>query len=351
MDVVGGTEIRFSAIQGDYSSSAKPDAEENGVPSTNIPGGNHFFSRDIGVYLQSGIDVMQNMKLTLGVRYDNNKIRTDEGYGNVFNPRVAIVYTPKSFIFKAIYAEAFKDATNREKYSTAAGKRELPNPDLQPEKVKNAEISVGKKINEWVFINANAYRSMYSNIIQEVQVTREDGTKTNQNQARGQAEIYGVNAYSDLKFGAFTGYANYTYTKPYMIDPKNSIGEILTDSLGNPYNKLRISDIASHQTNVGVTWLYKNALSVNLRTNVIGKRTTGYGTTVPTNPETFEPYALLHGSVNYEHKHSGLSLQLTVFNILNKAYFDPGLDEAYGTLASKLPQNMRNMYLSLNYTF
>lgn len=351
LDVVAGLEFRFSSIQGDYTSSSKNDAEQTGSPLTNIDGGNQFFSQDYGVYAQTGISVVQNLKLTLGIRWDYNKVRENEGYGHVFNPRVTLVYSPGGFIFKAIYAEAFKDATNREKYSTAAGKRELTNPTLQPEKVKNYEISIGKDFDESLMITAAAYYSEYSNIIQEVAVQRTDGTYTNQNQAKGKARIMGINAMADYKWRDLSCYANYTYTLPYAIDPTDSNGDPMLDANGNPYKELRISDIADHQVNIGANYLFRDVLNANLRFNFRGERKTGEETTVPTNTDKFDPYFLLNGALSYSPKKMGLTLQFTIFNILDKQYSSPGLDQATGELASSLEQNGRNMYLSLIYEF
>jgi len=351
IDIVAGFEVRFSSIQGDYTFSKHNDVEENGAALTDIPGGNQFFSRDLGLYLQTGISIIESLKLTLGIRYDNNKIRESQGYGSAFNPRIALVYKPKGFIVKAIYAEAFKDANNREKYSTAPGKRELANPGLQPEKVKNYELAIGKNFSKDVFVNVAAYYAQYSNIIQEVEVELEDGSFTNQNQAKGKGETMGVNAFADWNFNDLSVYVNYTYTLPYTLNPTDSEGNPITDSLGNPYNRLRVSDIADHQANIGANYLFHDVLNFNLRMNFIGARQTGEGTTVPTNPETFDPYAILNGAINYTPKNLGLSIQFSVFNILNTEYYSPGLDEATGVLSSKMKQNGRNMHLSLSYQF
>lgn len=351
IDLLAGFEARYSSIQGDYTISTTNDAEETGFAGSDIPGGNNFYSRDLGLYAQSGIGIVKNLKATLGLRYDNNLIRTSEGYGHVFNPRLALVYTPDGFVFKGIYAEAFKDATNREKYSTAPGKRELSNPDLQPEKVKNFEFSAGKTIGKNTFVNIAAYRSEYSNIIQEVKTLKEDGTSTNQNQAKGQAEIFGINGFADWHIEDFSIYANYTYTNPYTLNPTDSEGKPVTDSLGVPYKKLRISDISNHKINIGGNYTFRKYLNFNLRMNFIGERITGENTTVPTNTDTFSPVAIFNGAVSFTPKDKGLTLQLSIFNIFNTEYFSPGLDQASGDLSSSLAQNGRNLHISLIYEF
>lgn len=351
ISLLGGVEARFSSIQGDYYLAFENDAQQNGFALTDIPGGNQFFSRDIGVYLQSGISILPNLNLTLGGRYDYNIVRQDEGYKNALNERVAIVFSPKTFIFKGIFATAFKDATNKEKYSTAPGKRELPNPGLQPEKVQNIEFSIGKQITDNGIINIAGYYSMYSNIIQLVEVTLDDGTITGQNQALGEAKIYGINAYAMWNIKNINFYANYTFTQPFTLDPQDSDGKILVDSLGNEIHELRIGDIANHRANFGFNYLFKDVLNFNLRTNYVGKRITGENTTVSTNSDVFNPYFILFSTISFTPKNTGVTLQLTANNILNTEYFAPGLDQATGALASSLIQNGRNIYVSLYYNF
>jgi outer membrane receptor protein involved in Fe transport len=348
---ITGIEARLSSIQGDYYLSFDGNAQETGFALTNIDGGNQFFSKDIGVYSQNSLSLIKNLKLILAVRYDFNRVRTTQGYGSVWNGRVALVYSPKSFIFKIFNSSAFKDATNREKYSTAPGKRELPNPDLQPEMVNNYEFSIAKKFNENNIIEITSYRAYYSNIIQEVRVQRNDGTYTNQNQAVGKAIITGINAFANWNIKDFNFYANYTYTLPYTIDPQNSDGSPVTDSLGNEISKLRISDIASHRANFGFNYNFKKIANINVRANYVGQRITGTNTTVSTNTSTFNPYFLLNSTINFSIPKTGITIEFTCFNILNTKYYEPGLDQAISPLAPMLIQNDRNLYLSIFYNF
>ncbi|MBN2663022.1 MAG: TonB-dependent receptor [Bacteroidales bacterium] len=356
-DLVAGVETRFSSNQGDYFVAFENNAQQLGTISVDVAGGNQFFSTDIGAYVQGTVNILPQLNVLLGGRYDFNRVRTTEGYGSVFNERVALVYSPGTLILKGIFATAFKDATNREKYSTAPGKRDLTNPFLEPEKVKNIEFSVAKHFNKdnpnniTKIINFSFYYSMYSNIIQEVQVLQADGSYTNQNQATGKAEIYGINAFSQFDIANFSFYGNYTYTQPFIIDPENSDGTPQADSLGNPIEKLRISDIANHRANFGFNYNLNNTLNFNFRTNFVGQRITGTHTTVPTNTSKFSPYVILNSTVGYTPNNSGITIQFTGFNILNTEYFEPGLDAATGALSPMLAQNRFNFYLSIYYNF
>ncbi len=348
LDIIFGFETRFSSIQGDYLISTTDTAEQKGFFGTNIDGGNHLASRDIGLYLQSSYKITPTLKLTAGLRYDNNKVRANEGYGDAYNPRIALLFTPGKFIFKAIYAEAFKDATNREKYSTAAGKRELSNPLLEPEKVKNYEIEAGRLFSENLYLNVIGYYSFYSNLIQEVKVPYNGGT-TNQNTAIGKQEVMGIQSTANYKFKDFQFYANYTFTDPKNIDPFDADKNPLVDANGNVVKELRIGDIASNQINIGGNYLFKKVLNINLRANYVGAKKVGEGTTSNTNPDTFKPYTVLFGSVSYYLIKYGLTFQFTVNNILDAEYYSPGLDNALSPNESSLIQNGRNIHLKVIY--
>ncbi len=307
LDIIFGFETRFSSIQGDYLISVTDTAEQNGFSLTDIDGGNHLSSRDIGLYLQSSYKITPTLKLTGGLRYDNNKIRANEGYGDAYNPRIALLFTPEKFIFKAIYAEAFKDATNREKYSTAPGVRELSNPDLKPEKVKNYEIEAGRLFSEDFYVNIVGYYSFYSNLIQELKVSYNGGT-TNQTTAIGKQEVMGIHSTAAYKLKNLQLYANYTFTDPKNIDPVDDDKNPLLDDNGEVIKELRIGDIAKHQINLGANYLYKDVLNFNLRANYVGSKKVGEGTTISSNTDTFDPYTVLFGSVSYYFKY-GLTFQ------------------------------------------
>ena len=109
--------------------------------------------------------------------------------------------------------------------------------------------------------------------------------------------------------------------------------------------------MANHQINFGANYLYKEQLNINIRMNLVGKRITGENTTVPSNTEEFNSYAVFNGAVSYTPKNKEFTIQLTVFNLLDKHYFSPGLDLATGSLSSLLIQNKRNIHFSLQYEF
>lgn len=321
IDVMSGLEMRSSLIQGDYAKSTTPFPDETGlVNSRGLLGTNHFRTYDIGFFSQSTWQARKNLSLILGARLDYNKIRQHGGYGLVFNPRVAVVYSPGRFIFKAIYATAFKDASFLQKYGTALG-RELPNPTLEPERVKNFELSAYWQASQAFTINASAYYANYSNVVGTVLVPYNGGT-TGQFQPIGRQRIVGVQMEAKYNWHNYTFTGNYTYTNP--LDRSNG---------------LRISDIADSRVNLILNGNFLKHLNVNWRVNYISARRTGAGTSGSRNPFTlFESVTTHHLTVGYDEILKGTTLMFGVTNLFDKNYFDPGVREATGIYASQLPQ-------------
>lgn len=350
-DVVAGVELRNSFIQGDYylsihSESASvdrfdfPSVIETGSQSVVPGGGNYYEIVEVGAFAQATYRLTDWINLIFGGRYDYNRIRVTGGYGSVFNPRLAVVAYPGNFVFKAIYASAFQNASNWTKFATFAN-RQLTNPTLPPEEVRNLDLSVGYNFNENLYGDVTYYASDYKGSVAQVPVAYQGGT-TLQNQAVGELVIQGVQANLSWRKDNYRVYGNYTYTSPY---DREIVDGQLTE------NFVRIGDIASHQFNAGVNALYFKHLNLNLRTNYIGERKTGPGTNVPANLATFDPVFLLNGSAMYQNIIPGLDFQFGVNNILDQEYNDPGIRTANGVANIMFtPQNRRNYFFKMIYS-
>ncbi|WP_373514740.1 TonB-dependent receptor plug domain-containing protein [Persicitalea sp.] len=333
LEVSGGLEIRASYIQGDYIRSARKFPDETGYQVDSIVGGNNYRSYDLGLYSQLTYRPVSYLKMVGGLRLDNNRIRNLGGYGTVFNPRLAVVYIKDKYIFKAIYATAFKDASNLQKYGTAPD-RQLNNPRLQPERAQNIEVSGNLRVNKDLSFNVVAYRAIYSSVIGTARVQLPDGSTTTQFQPLGRQLIYGLQGEGSYKTENLNIWGNFTVAKPLDLETNQ-----------------RISDIADFQFNLGGNYQITEKLSANLTTNYVSARKTGAGTFGSNNPITrFNPYLILNSTITYQNIVRGVSLQLTVNNIANTEYFVPGVRTADGTtFASRFPQERR--YVSVGALF
>ncbi|MCF8369984.1 MAG: TonB-dependent receptor [Bacteroidales bacterium] len=355
LNLVSGVEIRNSSIQGDYRTTAyvydnladpdpvppSPSVIETGTSSgDSAPGGNDFSIYDIGAYVQGTWKFNDIYMLTLGGRYDYNRIRVTGGYGSQFNPRVALVVTPGNFILKAIYASAFQNASNWTKFATIST-RLKNNPTLDPEKVSNFDFSIAYRFSKNIYADLVYYRSIFNGVVGTGFVQLEDGTTTGQNQAIGALKIQGLQSNFSAKIDNYTLYANFTYT-----DPQNNILE--NGELTNTYQ--RIGDIASIRSNLGVNASYFDHLNVNFRMNYAGKRPVGSNTTVSANPGNFPATFLFNSAIMYKEILPGFSVQLIVNNLFDLEYSDPGIRSADGKVYSyRTPQRGRNFLIQLIY--
>jgi outer membrane receptor for ferrienterochelin and colicins len=337
LDISSGIEIRGSYIQGDYIRSTSEFPDEGGYFTDSIPGGNSYRSYDLGLYSQVTYNPRSYLKLVGGLRMDNNRIRLNGGYGTVFNPRLASILTRGKFIYKIIYAQAFKDASNLQKYGTTNDRR-LNNPTLQPEQVQNIEASVNWRVSKELSFSAVAYQSNYSNVIgtRRVAYGRNNIDSTNQFTPIGKQQIWGIQGEGSYKTDRLSLWGNFTVTNPKDLE-----------------NGLRISDIAEFMFNMGGNYQPTRKITINLSANYVGARRTGAGTSGSNNPITrFDPYLIFDTALTYNDALKGVSVQLLVNNITNTQYFVPGIREADGTtFASRFPQERRYISLGLLFNF
>lgn len=325
--IISGLEFRFSQIQGDYARPSDPLNYRK------------FIQLDAGLYSQSAYQVIdKKLKFTFGGRLDYNKVRnSNSGYGVVFNPRLALVYTPKNTFIKLIYSEAFMNPTNFQKYSLT-GTRATPNVDLQTEKVKNYEFSFRKDfMKNKLFAEIVFYNSFYSNIVNEVPFATNTNPDATQFQNTGERDIYGTQANVNYKDKQLRLYLNYTFTNPTD-----------TDILGE---ERRIADIASHQLNLGGNYKFNNGLNINIRSNFVGQKEVGQGTTVPANTANFDAYFLLNATIGYKFFKEKFNFQYTVNNILDHQYYSPGIRSTESWYTKRIPQFGRNMQFRLSFSF
>ncbi|MCP4662602.1 MAG: TonB-dependent receptor, partial [bacterium] len=338
-NLVGGIEHRSSSVQGNYVFSREPNPSETG-PETAFVGSNRFSVTDTGLYAQASYKPREHLKLVAGGRLDDNKVRDSGGYGSAFNPRLAVIYTPGDFSFKAIYSQAFQDASNFQKYQSSSNGSAVPNPTLAPEEVDNFELSAGWQPTEHLSLDAVGYEARYDGRIALLTVADCSGLpdiygcnagESGQFQNFGSLKIRGLQVDGKLKYDKFSIFedfvifGNYTYTDP--------INEVFKDADEVDQFNQRIADIATHQFNLGINASWREKLNANLRVNYVGARKTGEGTDLPSNTlegGQVDSYVVAHASLSWEDLLPHTSLRLTVNNLFDTEYCHPGIRGADG---------------------
>ena len=337
-DVLAGTEFRTGIYQANYVTVVNAPAITSGTINP-TPGGNAITEYTMSGYATASYhNSEKKINVDIGGRLDDNKFRETKGYGNMFNPRIAVVYYPGQFIFKAIYSEAFLDASNQNKFGTSTTRLD-PNPTLPPEKVKNYELSARYKLTKSTYIELAGYRAYYTNSIGLANVVY-NGVNTTQFQDIGKSVVYGLQAALETHITTnVSAYANFTYTDPQSI---------FTSSKGKD-STVRTGDIANYSANAGVNvGFFKQRLNINARVNIVSDKPTGTGTSIATNPLTsISGYELFNATVGYKVV-KGVLVQVGCNNIFNSTYYSPGDRQADNKqYPAIIPQPLRNYFVKL----
>lgn len=331
--IMFGSELRNSQVQGDYI-TALNDLNFTEISDSLQSQGNYFNYHDLGFFGES-VFGGSALKLILGGRLDFNNAGISGGFGSVANVRSSLIYkAQENIVFKAIYSTAFKDASPFNRYSESANR--IANPSLEPERIRNLEGAIFYRLSGTTKVEASVYTASVVNMIGLVAI----GEDSTQNRSIGQAQISGAQlSVESAVTDRLQVFGNYSY-----LNPKRT----------NVDGEMRIGDMASHRMNLGANWRATSDLNVNLRINLVGKRRTGIGTSVPTNPNAFvKAYQVLNSTISYRLKsQQNFKFQLILNNLLDQRYNHPGVRTAGdGNFAALLPQNGRNIHLLLSYDF
>jgi iron complex outermembrane receptor protein len=357
---VAGLETRNSSIQTDTivaGPGQDPRFFSTGMITViNQNGFLELDQRDVGVFTQLAYKPLDDLKIVAGGRVDNNDVKQTGGYGTAFNPRLAVIYTPGNFAFKSIYAEAFKDPSNAERFGDLPGLIEVRNADLESERVSSIELSAGWQPEKGGSVDMAIYEASYSNVVVLNRVPNTAGSEgvvlgeTFRRENLGMLRARGVQLNASYAFRRFDFFGNYTYTDAVNTNP-SSIDPSVTAS------SVRVGDIANHRVNLGVNVLLWNRLNANFRVNYVGDRKTGEGTTVSTNPnDVIDSYLVSHVVLTYEDAFRIFgnlrgSAQIIVNNVFDTDYYHPGVGAAGRLFAARLPQPGRSVFLRISLDF
>jgi outer membrane receptor protein involved in Fe transport len=347
LDLISGIEVRSSSLQGNYINASIYDGINLDSPNwfdsiaVNNDGGNQYNSFNFGVYTQATYKFKENLDFVLGGRFDYNKIRQDLGFGWKFNPRIAAIYSPNKFVFKAIYSSGIQNVSQWTKFSESGSRN--PNPDLETEQISNFDLSASWKRDKNLLFTLVGYYSQISDAI--ALAPDPNAVGKNWHEHLFQYQIMGLqNTVKYTFLDANVVNFNLTYTHPFDVSSDTK--------------KLRVADIASFNFNVGYTRKLFDRLNVNVRGNFVGERPVGEGTTVPTNTFEFPSHLIVNSALTYnfplsnKKNVSDISFQFVINNLFNTKYNDPGpRDAGNGIFVSHVPQRFRNFIARILFNF
>jgi outer membrane receptor for ferrienterochelin and colicins len=364
LNLLAGLDLRSSQLQGDYLqyksyATAEPEdqssvslAENLGTVAFQDKGGNQYNTIDAGLYTQATVKAVDSLLyITAGGRYDYNRIRSNGGFGGIFNPKLAAVLTVQKIILKGIYASGIQNASQFTKFATGASRN--ANATLKPEHIQNMEFVVQNRHGARINWNLSCFYSIINNAVASA-VDPEDPKKT-KNQNVGTYQIAGGQGgltYSPAK-SSLSYYVNATFTQAKQTQIKGQA----------EFKPITIGDIAAIKANFGVNYkksILTHDLNVNLRANYVGDKPVGPETTVALNNGVdgtgkIPSYIVFFATLTYHNKKLDFfTVQFTVNNLLNSVYYSPGPRTANGNYVNSysgfvpwVPQQTRNYLINL----
>ncbi len=133
--------------------------------------GNHQgFS--IAPYIQDQWQIFNKMTITLGLRYDDYRVKDSNYHENHLNPKLGLNYTPfEGTIFRFSGGSGFRAASIFERYLNFKYKlfRAVPNPDLKAETSWSFDMGIRQYISNNWWIDAAVFHNDYYNYIEPVE--------------------------------------------------------------------------------------------------------------------------------------------------------------------------------------
>jgi len=285
-------------------------------------------TESIGIYLQDEIDILNNLSVYAGARFDWWYVH--DGYTNdtatggtgitdydakskwTVSPKLAVVYSPVKITTVRVSGGRAFSAPSISNLFTSYGKY-LANPDLEPEKTWSWDAEVTQNLWKGAVVNAGYFENYIDDLIAS-NTSNETGDVYKIN--IGKAETRGIETgFSQELFGFVTLKADYTYTWTKVtkdITP-NIEGKELT------YTPKHIFNACADIKYAGINFY-------------LGARYASKAWTTAANTDTvngvsgsIDPYFLLNAKVSYDFtKLAGVRLTpyFAVNNMLNQHYYE-----------------------------
>jgi outer membrane receptor for ferrienterochelin and colicin len=321
-------------------------AKEKGIVENQLEGSNMFSILDIGFFSQATLKLGEKFTLSAGNRIDYNQIRKSGGYGVAISPRLSAIFNTKSTTFKLNYSKGLQNVSQWTKYSTGGGR--LPNSNLQTESIDFVNLEyLGRIANGAIGWEVNAFGYLINDAVASGVI-------------KGIRKNYNAGEYRNI--GLMSGFHFTSVSKNWNVKANHTfyLPELISSTLVELPEPVRLGDIASHRINLSIT--RKNKLGalnnvINLRGNYVSERPIGPGTTQNLNPGVngtgvIPQYLLVNANVGFKHSAVPfLRLDVSVENLLNKnildnnnpQYFHPGPREASGGF------NLPNDIIGISY--
>ena len=270
-------------------------------------------------YAQDEYRARDNLILNFGVRHDNY-----ETFGGTTNPRLAVIYAVRpATTLKFLYGRAFRAPNVYELFYDDGGLSQKANPNLNAESIQTYEIALENSFHNRLRTAASIYRYGIDNLITQM-TDPSDGLEVFRNLDRVKAE--GVEVEMEGSFARFLeGRVSYALQR----SEDAGTGALLTNS-------------PRHLAKANLTVPFRDdKFLASLEAQHTSSRDTLSGQ--PAGAFTVVNLTFLSRAWK-----KGPSLSMSVFNLFDTEYGDPGGTEHVQSL---IPQDGRSFRFQVRYEF
>ena len=272
-------------------------------------------------YLQDEWQLLEQLNLTVGLRYDHYS-----DFGDTVNPRVGLVW---SFLenadLKLLYGQAFRAPNFQELYNIN-NPVVVGNPNLKPERIETYEAGLAWRLNRFFAANLNYFFSTIND-----QIGWNTATTPAVNANIGKSETQGI------EMGISGAYETDLYWKLSYAwqDPRDAI----TDE--------RLPYVPSHRASGSIN--YAPIKYLNMHTDVLwtGPRPREKGDSRPEMPD----YTTVDLAVTLKNFFNTLEIQATIRNLFDQRYKDPDTSGAQIKIPGDFPREGISGFVTASYKF
>jgi outer membrane receptor for ferrienterochelin and colicins len=250
------------------------------------------------LYAQDELAITRRLTLNAGLRYDHYST-----FGGTTNPRLALIYRPAGkTTLKLLYGKAFS-APDVYEITPDFGTFYDDNLKLRPEHIKSLEARVEQALGRYFQLSSGAYRNRIDDLISLVSISA-DGNFQYQNAGSAQATGTDVELIGRAPSG-LQGKASFEY-----VDAHNDgAGNLPLDNSPRPMAKLNLIAPLLHQR-----------LFASVEGQFLGRRLTLL-------QDSLSSYQVFNFTLLGHTLGKHMDVAASVFNLLDKKYFDPGRPE------------------------
>ena len=270
-------------------------------------------------YMAVELNLRTNLTLNAGIRHDHY-----DSFGGTTNPRAALIYQARpATTLKYIYGKAFRAPNAFELYYGDSGSTAKPNPALNPEEIRTQEFVWEQQLNTQYKTALSFYHYDIDNLISQRSDPSDDllmFLNIEAIRAQGvEAEI------SRRSSQGIHGRLSYAYQQSEDLRATGNI-------INAPSHLVKANLIVP---------LWRDQISLGLETLFTSQRQAISGATAP-------HYWLSNLTLFGHRVRPGLDISLSVYNLFDQQYFDPGNPEH---LQGLIEQDGRTFRLKLTYRF